>query len=158
VQTNAAHCGECDKACPQGAMCQHGTCVACRNGEVLCRGRCQPFHPTMLLTPSYCGECSADCPACELGQCREACSPYVLTRAEGKPLYYVVINCKGHCVNPACPSFKGNCSACGNTDICNKGLVGCSRIGYAYGEYFYWDCPNVWELSNGLSWPDFCGP
>lgn len=74
LETDPAHCGACDRACPAGESCRHGTCWPCAagGGEVCADGLCVGAG----RSPRSCGGCGgAVCrerQACVAGACEAA--------------------------------------------------------------------------------------
>jgi hypothetical protein len=66
LQTDDAHCGKCDSACPTGISCSMGVC-SCPSGETFCGGNCIP----VLADDKNCGGCDHDClgATCAAGVC-----------------------------------------------------------------------------------------
>jgi hypothetical protein len=67
LSSDPAHCGECDRECPDDAECVSGSC-ACPAGTVACRDRCADLSSDA----EHCGECANRCPAgseCVSGDC-----------------------------------------------------------------------------------------
>ncbi len=96
VQTNAAHCGQCDAACPTGGVCTNGTC-GCPAGQQVCSGACVDTMTDL----KNCGTCSNACATgaeCSGGDC--AC-PGVRGAV-----------CMGECADLA--SDSANCGQCGS--------------------------------------------
>lgn len=108
LQTTAAHCSACGKACPSAPaggiaqICSKGGCV-CDSGRIAC-----PFNTKMGCVdaksdPAHCGSCAA-CPAgdyCDVGNCDTPKCAYGLT------------DCNGSCVN--LKSDPKNCGSCGKS-------------------------------------------
>lgn len=128
VTRDPSHCGRCNNACPDGAMCSNGACVAlCRPGSVPCGGRCVD----LLTDTSHCGACGRRCGdgfACLMGNCTgEPCPPGLQNCGEGcVSLRDDPSNCgacgvscgegpcvAGRCAPPACPSGTAACTADG---------------------------------------------
>jgi hypothetical protein len=70
--SDPAHCGECDRPCEDGTLCQTGACVGgCADGHTPCAGACVDLGSH----PLHCDACDAACDADEL--CVAAsCRPY----------------------------------------------------------------------------------
>lgn len=95
-----ATCGECDKNCPVGKLCNPGTATCedtCPVGTTACDGSCIDLN----TNASHCGSCPVKCtagangdPACAAGKCivecrtnYDHCAGNVLT-CELKPVFY----------------------------------------------------------------------
>ncbi len=114
--SDAAHCGDCDAACPSGASCEAGQCV-CPADLALCGGRCTDT----LRDSAHCGACGKACGSgevCEAGQC--VCG----TGLEA---------CGTQCVELASdPDHCGDCGApCGKGKLCTP--TGCQTGGTCGG-------------------------
>jgi len=75
LQTDSAHCGACEHACPTGARCSDGECQ-CAPGYSLCEGECVDT----ALSSRHCGQCDQACEAgegCFSGKCASACPPSI---------------------------------------------------------------------------------
>ncbi|MDP3213212.1 MAG: hypothetical protein Q8S73_03840, partial [Deltaproteobacteria bacterium] len=58
VQTSAAHCGTCGRACAAGESCNAGVCgLACPAGRTACTGTCVDLNSD----PAHCGACGRAC-------------------------------------------------------------------------------------------------
>lgn len=129
TDTNAAHCGGCGNACPDGQACVDGTC--CPSGQALCGGAC-----TDLTQRESCGACGTACGADEV--CARQAGGWACTGcAAGQT----------RCGN-ACVDLEGdgaNCGACGNACtgnlVCSGGecVAGCGGNDVACGS----DCVNT---------------
>jgi hypothetical protein len=67
LDTNAAHCGMCERACPAGGSCAAGTCT-CPPGATVCDTSCA----FVSNDPSSCGRCDLACldgASCAAGVC-----------------------------------------------------------------------------------------
>jgi hypothetical protein len=64
TQTNAAHCGECNHACPEDSACEDGECTCALD---VCDGSCVD----VIVDSENCGECRHDCGGgeCQNGRC-----------------------------------------------------------------------------------------
>jgi hypothetical protein len=58
LQTSAAHCGACGRACAAGESCSAGVCgLACPAGQTVCTGACVDLN----TDPAHCGACGRTC-------------------------------------------------------------------------------------------------
>lgn len=67
------HCGGCDNACVEGALCSFGVC-ACPTGRAACPDACAD----LASDSRHCGACDNACApgtACEGGECVPQCPP-----------------------------------------------------------------------------------
>lgn len=101
------HCGGCNNACEDGAVCTDGMCVGggdeCDGSEQMCGDSCV----NVQTDADHCGGCNNECGAgatCSSGQCE--CS--------GGQTY-----CGDSCVNTM--SDDDNCGSCGNA--CRDGQI-----------------------------------
>ena len=108
--SNAMHCGQCNIACAQGAICTDSACLGdddpCTGGDQSCGGNCVDT----ATDADHCGGCNNECDGgavCTSGRC--ACS--------------VGTYCSGVCVHTE-TDIK-HCGACGNscrgTQVCIDG-------------------------------------
>lgn len=110
LQSDEAHCGECDNACPPGHLCVDGDCIlSCQNGLSACNDTCRDTQTDRL----HCGSCGAPCASgeiCSNGTCVLSCPP-------GQML------CNGVCVDTENnENHCGSCnSPCGPGEICSAG-------------------------------------
>lgn len=69
LQTSAAHCGACGRACAAGETCTAGACgLACPTGQTACSGRCVDLN----VAADNCGACGRTCIGgqwCTAGAC-----------------------------------------------------------------------------------------
>jgi hypothetical protein len=119
LQTDAAHCGSCDKACPPGSTCAGGAC-ACGPTLTDCGGACVDTQSD----PKHCNGCGDACPGgevCNLGACSASCG--------------TLTNCNGACVDTQ--TSATNCGSCGNTcgqgTTCQAGKCACPGGGEVCG-------------------------
>ncbi|MFO0601898.1 MAG: FG-GAP-like repeat-containing protein [Polyangiales bacterium] len=86
LETSAAHCGACGRACPAGphatAACAGGACaLVCEAGWADCDGSAaNGCEADLRGSAEHCGMCSRQCPGgadarCDAGACRTACMP-----------------------------------------------------------------------------------
>ncbi|MBI4700903.1 MAG: hypothetical protein HY744_07030 [Deltaproteobacteria bacterium] len=144
TQIDAANCGGCGNACPQGQVCASGQCVLqCFGGTTKCGNACVDTK----VDPANCGGCGAACPqgqVCLNSQCALVC-PGGLT------------NCSNQCVDIKTDAKNcGKCgNACGNNEICTNGACVLS---------LYKDCKDILDkgASKGDGYydidPDLQGP
>lgn len=112
LQTSAAHCGQCDNACPAGGVCTDGTC-GCPAGQSVCGGACVDTNVDL----KNCGTCSNACSTgatCTDGECR--CPG---TRGAV---------CMGECADlDSDSSHCGQCgTACTGGTTCTAGTCACA--------------------------------
>lgn len=113
LQSDPAHCGSCDQACPEGATCVEGSC-SCDGATQSCSGECVDTQ----RDPQHCGACDAACAQdefCVAGSCNSGCDP--LTR------------CGSSCVDlNSDAEHCGACNmACDTGQSCVDGLCGCAQ-------------------------------
>jgi hypothetical protein len=118
AQTDAAHCGACDSACPAGVACVGGECD-CSTGTTACEGSCVDTQSN----PAHCGGCGAACPGiqvCLAGSCSSDCG--------------VLDECDGACVDLIDdPLHCGSCdNACGSDEACAGGACSCDAAELSY--------------------------
>lgn len=103
LQSDAAHCGGCDNACPAGVACVAGEC-SCGPGTELCDSGCVDLN----ADPEHCGGCDQPCDpgqVCSSGMCMGGCDPGLE-------------QCGGSCVDTQ--TSAAHCGACDNS--CGAGL------------------------------------
>ena len=117
TNSDALHCGGCNNACSDGAVCTEGVCMGgnpdlCGDEEQMCGDSCV----NTATDADHCGGCNNECTdgaTCQGGDC--ACS--------GGQEY-----CSGQCVQTQ--SDDDHCGACGNAcregQICQSGA--CSAV------------------------------
>ncbi len=114
TETDARHCGGCDRVCGAGETCVGGRCGSyCRQGSADCNGDAADGCETATGSdPAHCGACGAACPAgvpCFEGSC-------------GCPADRAV--CEGACVDTR--SSAVHCGACGLAceadQVCSGGV------------------------------------
>ncbi|MBI4702204.1 MAG: hypothetical protein HY744_13835, partial [Deltaproteobacteria bacterium] len=111
TQVNAANCGSCGNACPQGHVCSNGSCaLVCAGGTTKCGSKCVDTQ----VDGANCGSCGAACPqgqACGAGQCKVLCGPGTT-------------NCSNVCVDlQVDPNNCGQCAKkCGQSEQCKAGV------------------------------------
>jgi hypothetical protein len=154
VQSNAAHCGACDSACPSGQVCTNGACAPqCPSGQTTCNDVCVNTQ----TNNAHCGACNNACPSgqsCVNGTCALQC-PGGQTNCAGvcRNLQTDTANC-GVCNNvcagslatctngtcgTACPSGQTTCNGrCVNTQTDPSNCGFCNRF-----------CPSGYICSNG---------
>ncbi len=122
VQSNAAHCGQCNNACE--GDCVDGSCACPVEGSALCGedGRCTD----VLYDPRNCGGCGEVCgtgEVCRQGSCE--CRPG-LTLCNGACVDTTAdpFNC-GSCGNDCGENNRCKASQCGESIICGIGFTGC---------------------------------
>ena len=106
---NAAHCGGCARACPQGQLCVAGQCLDCQPGLTRCSGACVD----LAADARNCGACGTACVAMQM------CAEGKCTCAAGLTL------CNKTCVDLA--TDNDNCGRCGNNCFiqrCGMGQCG----------------------------------
>ncbi|APR80313.1 Hypothetical protein A7982_05660 [Minicystis rosea] len=161
TQTDANHCGACDKACPMGIACVNGACDCPNSGEVCgtacvdtqtdatncgaCGKTCTVTGATCALGACVCPdggmECSGACvdtqtDASNCGECGKACTAPTTVCSGGEcvcpdPL----IACAGACIEPQ--NDAHNCGSCGHDCLggtCQDGM--CQPIVLASGQSF----------------------
>lgn len=111
LQTDAAHCGECDNACPSGVACVAGSCD-CGEGGGVCGGACVDLQSD----PTHCGECDNTCASdqvCLEGTCADGCGDLTM--------------CGQSCVDlQSDPNHCGECDqACASGEMCLAGMCQC---------------------------------
>jgi hypothetical protein len=110
LANNAAHCGDCGRACSSGQACVAGACrLQCAAGFVDCSGQCV----NLANNATQCGVCGRACSsgqACVAGACRLQC-------ATG------LVDCGGACVDVM--SHPHHCGACGSK---------CTSFSYSLGD------------------------
>jgi hypothetical protein len=111
LDTDTAHCGACDNACPSGQLCTNGKCALnCVAPNLECSGACV----NATLDPKNCGACGTACLGganatglCVASKCLTACNAGY-SDCNGKP--------------------NDGCELATSTDINN-----CGACGYACG-------------------------
>lgn len=80
ITSDPKHCGGCNQACPQGAVCQNSSCV-CSGNLNKCDGQCVDINKD----PNHCGGCGVSCPGlCEAGMCKSCVGDlYAIVDASG---------------------------------------------------------------------------
>lgn len=75
LQTDPAHCGDCDEACNPGRACSAGACQSeCLRGLEDCAGSCVDLE----VDPAHCGACGNVCDPrqkCQSGTCNCSVEP-----------------------------------------------------------------------------------
>jgi len=124
LQTDAAHCGSCPRACAAREVCESGECE-CPAGQHRCDGRCVSNDSTATCGGS-CTPCAAPSGAtatCDGTRCGFSCP-------RGSSM------CDGRCVNTS--SDNNHCGTCGRMcmdgSTCQGGECG---------------CPTGWHACNG---------
>jgi hypothetical protein len=132
-QTDPAHCGSCEHACPPTASCIGGACACPNELEV-----CGPSCVNTQTQPSHCGGCDIVCDdaqVCNAGTCSDGCDD--------------LHECDGACVDlDTDPDHCGGCNApCGMGSTCNAGSCGCLGDPKSYAAdiepLFVADCLNM---------------
>lgn len=113
TESDVAHCGQCDRACPLGATCEASECT-CVAGQTACATECV----TLASDPSHCGACDEPCAGalvCSLGDCKASCDAGLT-------------QCGQACVDPSShPNHCGGCEAdCGLGATCVAGSCICA--------------------------------
>jgi hypothetical protein len=113
LQSDAAHCGSCDNACPAGVACVAGEC-SCEAGAELCADACV----NTSSDPNHCGGCGQPCEAgevCNAGACEGGCD-------------VGLEECGGACVDTQTSNAHcGGCdSPCGQGLSCVAGQCACA--------------------------------
>jgi hypothetical protein len=92
--SSAASCGNCDRACAEGEVCQRGECVTeCAGAFTRCGGGCVDTE----FNPLHCGGCGRDCAQdqyCLSGHCVD---------------YEPAVHCAGSCNGCNCPEDEKCC-------------------------------------------------
>ena len=128
LQSDAAHCGDCDIACDEGRACIGGTCAECSAAEDCPQadGDCK----AATCEDGVCGEVNDDGDFPSVGQCFEStCSdgtPNVHPVAQGAACNEnggSICNAQGDCVVPCSTNADcgGTDSAC-SEHICQSGI------------------------------------
>ncbi len=102
LQTSLSHCGACDTACKNGALCVAGTCTLyCKTGLTACNGACV----NLKTDAKNCGKCGTACPggvACGGGACGYAsCAKVLAANPSAKSGVYTI--------KPGSKSFSAYC-------------------------------------------------
>jgi hypothetical protein len=136
VRTDILNCGACANACPSGAFCIDGNCLAtscntntqndaCQLGDGGIGGCCNSACLDVLNDPANCGGCMSSCTGsetCEFGVCGfDSCTPSEL----GGPCH--TDGGAGQCCGSGCSdttSDPANCGGCG---------IGCGDAGCLEG-------------------------
>ena len=112
TQSDAEHCGACDKTCAAGQSCSAGTCM-CAGGLTACATGCS----NLASDGANCGACGTACMGallCSQNKCSETC-------ATGEEA------CGNSCVVKA--TDPTNCGFCGNKcmggQLCVAGACAC---------------------------------
>ena len=121
LESNAAHCGSCDHACPSGESCSEGVCTGI--GELTW---CAGAYVALLSDEQHCGICGHECPddmVCANG----TCSGDATTSCSGSAY------CNG-CVD-VMGSSSTHCGGCyrgcqGTSAACNAGVCECGDLAY----------------------------
>jgi hypothetical protein len=118
LSSDAANCGACGVACPEGIACEAGSC-ACPPGAALCDGACIDTQSN----PAACGGCGITCGAnevCLAGQCTSDCG--------------ALTDCGGSCVDTE--TDPNNCGMCGQAcamgSACMAGACDCPGDGVSF--------------------------
>jgi hypothetical protein len=134
------HCGDCDRGCQAGEVCEQGDCI-CGPGLVPDGERC--VDPTS--DPEACGpgliDCSDESPYCQDGECVAACSGEDVTACgfacvdtERDPRHcgscFEVCEADELCADDGCRPFTvaSGCTAC-PCDACDDGDRCCEYPG-----------------------------
>jgi hypothetical protein len=114
LESNPAHCGRCNNACPAGTSCVDGECT-CQSGLTSCNGECVD----VTSDADNCGSCGHACAegeVCSRSACTTSC-------AEG------LTPCGRDCVD--LNSNVLNCGECGNAcaagRLCQNGCCACEK-------------------------------
>ncbi|MBI4705675.1 MAG: hypothetical protein HY744_31675, partial [Deltaproteobacteria bacterium] len=113
---DAANCGSCGNACPQGQICTGGACaLVCGGGSTKCGNVCTNTQ----VDPQNCGSCGNACPQgqmCASGACTVVCPP-------GQT------KCGNACVDTQTDAANcGSCgAACAKSEACVAGK--CTTLG-----------------------------
>lgn len=118
VESDAANCGGCGKACAEGEVCRDGVCSAsCGAEETSCDGECVDLD----RDAANCGECGHACgegESCDAGEC-----------VPGSGCEDGELRCDGVCTDT--DSDASNCGACGESCdegfICSEGSCACPQ-------------------------------
>jgi hypothetical protein len=154
LQSDAAHCGACDNACPAGATCEQGSCV-CAGGGSSCSGACVDTQSD----PANCGTCGRQCPpvqVCSLGDCKTGCdggltqcgSACIDTDSDPNHCGACDVACGagGNCDSGSCSCPGGgdpltdpnNCGSCGNVcspgQTCDDGNCSCGSMSVSFAQ------------------------
>jgi hypothetical protein len=121
LQTDAAHCGECDNACPSGVACVAGACDCGQGGDV-CGGSCV----NLQSDPDHCGECDNACSGsqvCLEGSCSDDCGDLTV--------------CGQSCVDlQSDPDHCGECdNACADGETCLAGACQCGAAPVSFSAH-----------------------
>jgi hypothetical protein len=112
LAATVAHCGACDNACIEGAVCSFGAC-GCPAGRTACTDACAE----LASDARHCGACGNACPlgsACLAGEC-------ILQCQAGET------RCDDTCANlQTDPARCGSCTnACSGGRVCDLGTCKC---------------------------------
>lgn len=114
LQSNAAHCGACNNACPGGTSCSAGQC-SCLSGLTSCNATCVDLGSD----PANCGGCAIGCAAtqvCSLSACADGCDPSLTQCGQScVDVNTSVLHCGG--CNNRCPGGR----------LCQNGACACER-------------------------------
>src|SRR5690606_15435049 len=114
LQSNAAHCGACNNACPGGTSCSAGQC-SCLSGLTSCNATCVDLGSD----PANCGGCAIGCAAtqaCSRSAGADGCDPSLTQCGQScVDVNTSVLHCGG--CNNRCPGGR----------LCQNGACACER-------------------------------
>jgi hypothetical protein len=136
VRVDAAHCGACDHACPDGQVCSGGACaLECEAPLVACDAGGALACKAIRTDPANCGACGVACPAgqvCADGACAPGCAaPLTACGGAGEgawcaDLQHDRLDCGG-CGQACAPGracAAGTCvESCGAQSLCDGACV-----------------------------------
>lgn len=126
MESDASHCGECNRSCGEGERCESAVCVTtCEGEEQLCDGSCVDLYESA----AHCGACGSACgegEMCQAGSCVEACPEGELRCGETcVDADSSNLHC-GACDTPCAEGLtcvEGNCGCAGGLEFCDGACI-----------------------------------
>jgi hypothetical protein len=135
LNTTAAHCGACGRACATGQVCSNGTCSnICAAPTTFCSGQCV----NTATDVSHCGGCGRMCPAfpngtaqCASGACGGLCAAG-FGNCNGLPGDGCEVNLQSTVAH--CGGCGRVCAPANAAGVCVGGACGVARCNSGFGD------------------------